>query len=262
MKGGLALMLRALTEIDLQSLPVDLVGVFYDREEGPYEENGLGPLLDTVAELPTIDLGICLEPTDNQVQVGCVGSLHATLRFAGRRAHSARPWHGQNAVHAAAGVLTRLAAREPRWVEVAAGLRFAETMQATLVHGGHARNVVPDEMSLNVNVRFAPGRTPEDAEQDLRALVNGDADMEVTDRAPSAPVPTENALLAQLLGASGAAPEAKQAWTDVAQLAIHGIDGACFGPGEQSQAHQAGESIPVANLGRGWEILQTFLRAG
>ena len=217
-------------------------------------------MFDGVPELQQVALGLCLEPTDNRVQLGCVGSLHATLRFAGQRAHSARPWHGRNAIHAAAGVLARLAQRKERWVEVARGLKFAETMQATLVNGGHARNVVPDQMDINVNVRFAPGRTNDDAEADLRELVAGDAEIIVTDRSPSAPVPGDNTLLDVLLAESGSAPEAKQAWTDVARLAMHRIPGACFGPGEQTQAHQAGESIAVTNLTRGWEILFRFLQ--
>jgi succinyl-diaminopimelate desuccinylase len=261
MKGGLAVMMALAESLPLRELPVNLVLVLYEREEGPYAESGLGPLFERVPELVGARFAVALEPTDGAVQVGCVGSLHASLRFQGKSAHAARPWQGVNALHLAGPVLSELLALKPRDVDCD-GFRFREVFTATLGEGGRARNVVPDSFRLNVNVRFAPGRTAEDAEADLRRLVAGRAVVEVTDRAPSAPVCAQSPFFQRLVQATGRPATAKQAWTDVARLAEKGVQAVNFGPGEVAQAHQAGESASAAELGAAYNALAAFLSSG
>jgi succinyl-diaminopimelate desuccinylase len=261
MKGGLAVMMALAESLPRQALPVNLVLALYEREEGPYAESGLGPLFQRVPELARARFAVALEPTDALVQVGCVGSLHATLRFRGKAAHAARPWQGVNALHLAGPLLTELLALKPREVDCA-GFLFREVLTATLGEGGRARNVVPDVFTLNVNVRFAPGRTAEEAEEELRRLVAGRAEVEVTDRSPSAPVCAENPFFLRLVQATGRPATAKQAWTDVARLAQHGVEAVNFGPGETSQAHQAMESASVLALGDAYNALAAFLASG
>ncbi len=261
MKGGVAVMMALAESLPRERLAVNLLLVLYEREEGPYAESGLGPLFQRVPELARARFAVAMEPTDGLVQVGCVGSLHATLRFVGKAAHAARPWQGVNALHLAGPVLAELLALPPRQVDCG-GFDFREVVTATLGQGGRARNVVPDLFSLNVNVRFAPGRTVEDAEADLRRLVAGRAEVEVTDRSPSAPVCTTNPFFQALVQASGRPATAKQAWTDVARLAQHGVEAVNFGPGETAQAHQAGESASVQALGAAYEALAAVLGSG
>jgi len=79
MKSGLAIMIELCERLPRATLPVDLTLVFYEREEGPFAENVLGPMLEEFAELRSFDLAICLEPSDNRLQLGCMGSLHATV---------------------------------------------------------------------------------------------------------------------------------------------------------------------------------------
>ena len=258
MKGGLAVMMALADSLPLDELPVNLVLALYEKEEGPYAQSGLGPLFEHVPELSRARFAVALEPTDGVVQVGCVGSLHATLRFRGRAAHAARPWQGVNALHLAGPLLTELLGLKPRDVECE-GFRFREVITATLAEGGRARNVVPDVFTLNLNVRFAPGRTSADAEADLRRLVAGRAEVEVTDRSPSAPVCALNPFFQRLVRATGRPATAKQAWTDVARLAEKGVEGVNFGPGETAQAHQAQESASVAALGAAYSTLAGFL---
>jgi succinyl-diaminopimelate desuccinylase len=259
MKGALAVMMALADELPLAELPVNLRLLFYEREEGPFQESGLGPLLEAVPELSKLAFAIAMEPTDGAVQFGCLGSLHATLHFAGRAAHSARPWQGQNAIHAAGPVLAELAARGRREV-VVEGFTFYEVMSATLAKGGRARNVVPDAFEVNVNYRFAPGKTLAEAQADVTAFVAGRAEVRFTDLAPSGRVGAANPFAQRLVALSAKAPEPKQAWTDVARFSELGVDAVNFGPGETAQAHQRNESVSVGALAAAFEVLSRLLR--
>jgi succinyl-diaminopimelate desuccinylase len=256
MKSGLSLML-GLAEEGVPS-GLDLTLVFYAREEGPYDENELGRVLDEDSALRDADLAIALEPSDNKLQLGCGGSLHATARFRGKTAHSARPWQGENAIHKAGPLFIRLAALAPSQDQVE-GLTWNEVVSATLAQGGRARNIIPDIFEINLNHRFGPGTSLERAEAKLYDLVNGEAELEIVDRSPPAP-PVRSHPLVQMLAESGVhAVEPKQAWTDVARFAAFGIPAVNFGPGEQAQAHQRNEWTSLPKLMEGREILARFL---
>lgn len=257
MKGGLAVMLALAEALDLDRSPYDVGFVFYDHEEGPWVRSGLGPVLETVGWLREAALAFCLEPSDNVVQVGCIGTLHARVTFHGRAAHSARPWQGENAIHAAAPLLTALAARAPREVDCG-GFPFREVIGATLAHGGTTRNVVPDRFELNLNLRFAPGRAVEDAVAEVRALCAG-AEVEIVEAAPSGRVVTDNVHLRRFLDLNHNPVAAKQAWTDVARLSAAGVDAVNLGPGLTAQAHQAGEYVDVALLHQSYDQFARYL---
>lgn len=258
MKGGLAVMMALAEDLPLSELPVNLMLILYEREEGPYLESGLGPLFDKHPELRKVRFGIAMEPTDGVVQVGCVGTLHATLKFTGRSAHSARPWQGENAIHKAGPLLVDLLARQ-RVEVVSAGFPFFEVMSVTMANGGRARNVVPDSMELNLNYRFAPGKSVEQAQEDVRALVAGRAEVTFTDLSPSGRVCADNPLYQRLLAVTALPAASKQAWTDVARFGEWGVDAVNYGPGETAQAHQANESASIPALAVAYEKLAAFL---
>ena len=260
MKGALAVMIELWKGLDRTALPLDLALLFYDREEGPIAGNGLLPALEKRPDLRKASLALCLEPTDLSLQLGCCGSLHATVAFQGKSAHSARPWQGDNAIHKAGALLAWLSAQAPREVRIGE-LVYREVISATRIEGFTGRNVVPARCELNLNFRFAPGRSLAEAEAEVLALaLRFGATASVTDRAPSGPVILDNPLLQELRALTAAPVEAKQAWTDVAQLAALGIPAANFGPGEQVQAHQKGESCAEQPLQRAYAMLEKFLR--
>lgn len=244
MKGGLAVML-SLAEARAESDP-PLALVFYDCEEIDFSRNGLRPVLAEHADLSRADLAILLEPTGNALELGCLGTLHARITVPGVAGHSARPWAGRNAIHAAAPLLTRIAEIPERKVTQGPAT-FREVLSVTLIEGGRTRNVIPDRCALNVNVRFAPDRTAEAWESTLREWLPENATLEIVDAAPSAPAFSEAPAIARLLE-QGLTARAKQAWTDVAQFAGIGVPAVNFGPGIPELAHRQDESVPVENL--------------
>jgi len=259
MKGGISVMLALVEDLPRDKLPVNVLLLLYEREEGPFLESGLGPIFEAAPSLKKAKLGIALEPTDGAIQVGCVGSLHATLRFKGKSAHSARPWQGDNAIHRAGPLLAELLDRPRREVQID-GFPFYEVFSVTRASGGRVRNVVPDELELNLNYRFAPGKSVEEAKEDVRALVKDRAEVQIVDEAPSGRVCTDNPLVRHLRTVSGLRAEAKQAWTDVARLSSMGVDAINLGPGETAQAHQANESAGIPAMAEVYEALAGLLR--
>jgi succinyl-diaminopimelate desuccinylase len=260
MKSGLALMID-LVEHDRAALAgVDLTLCFYAREEGPYLENELGPVLERDPELREQDLAVCLEPSDNKLSLGASGSIHATVTFEGRTAHSARPWQGENAIHKAGAFLSELGALAPREVTLD-GLVYRSVTSATLAEGGRGRNIVPDKFELNLNHRFAPDTSLDEAQRYLAALVGGRAKIEFKDLSPSAPPHAAHPLVAALRDAGVAGVEPKQAWTDVARFAALGVPAVNFGPGVNSQAHQRNEWTTIAPLATGRAVLVRWLSA-
>ncbi|MET0766723.1 MAG: succinyl-diaminopimelate desuccinylase, partial [Aeromicrobium sp.] len=165
MKGGVAVALLLAASVPD---PVrDVTYVFYDGEEIAAEFNGLGRLARERPELLAGDFAILMEPSDAGVEAGCQGTMRIEIRTAGERAHSARSWMGSNAIHALAPVLDGLNAYVPREVEID-GLVYREGLNAVGIRGGVAGNVIPDECTVQVNYRFAPDRTAEQAADEVR----------------------------------------------------------------------------------------------
>ncbi|MDY0058324.1 MAG: succinyl-diaminopimelate desuccinylase [Myxococcota bacterium] len=259
MKSGLACLLLLARRLPPAAGPFRRVHVLYDREEGPYADNGLEPLLQAVPDLQTLDCALVLEPTNGALQLGALGSLHVGLRVRGTAAHSARPWLGTSAITRALPLLADLGQLPPRRVEVE-GLGYHETTTVTLLQAGQTRNVVPDLLEANVNVRFAPGRTPEEAFAELEARVAGRAELTLRDRSPAASPASHHPLLEGLRRCGGLTVEPKQAWTDVARFAARGIAAANFGPGDPELAHRDDERIACDRLADHARILLEFCR--
>jgi succinyl-diaminopimelate desuccinylase len=257
MKAGLAVMI-IIAETAAQLLACDLTLVFYAREEGPYAENELGPVLDADADLRTIDLAVCLEPSDNKLHLGCCGTLHATVTFKGRTGHSARPWEGENAITKAHALLHRLAELQPIEHTID-GYVYRTVTTVTMANGGRGRNVVPDVFTLNLNHRFAPSTTLEQAQADVLALVGEGASVEFIDLAPAALPSASHPLVRKLVSAGVKSIEPKQAWTDVARFSALGIAAVNFGPGENAQAHQKNESTDSALVFEAYRIIVGWL---
>ena len=251
MKSGLAVMLELARTVSEPA--VDVTYVFYEAEEVDAVHNGLGRLFSERPDLVAGDAAILGEPTDGTIEAGCQGTMRAELVLAGARAHTARPWMGRNAIHRLGPVLDRLASYVERR-PVIDGCEYREAVQAVLVEGGVAGNVVPDRARLRVNHRFAPDRSAAEAEEALRALIvpgglesDGDS-FEVVDCASGAAPGLTHPLLRSLIDRNRLEVRAKLGWTDVARFAEHGIPAANFGPGDATLAHTRDEHVRRAPI--------------
>lgn len=266
MLGGVAVALALAVQLGAPgTLPAhDLTWIFYDHEEVDSALNGLGRLARNHPELLHGDFAILGEPSDAGIEGGCNGTMRIEVRTHGVAAHSARAWTGENAIHAVAPVLARLAAYEPRSVEVD-GLVYREGLNAVRIEGGIAGNVIPDAAVVEVNYRFAPSRSVAEAEAHLREVFEG-FEIEVTDAAGGARPGLDDPLAAQfvrsVLATTGGAPAPKYGWTDVARFSELGVPAVNFGPGDPLLAHKDDEHLPVAQLAQCRDALRAWLLGG
>ncbi|MGW3966049.1 succinyl-diaminopimelate desuccinylase [Amycolatopsis sp. NPDC005003] len=255
MKGGDAVFLHLAAT--LPSPKHDVTFVFYDNEEVEAVKNGLGRIERELPEWLAGDLAIVGEPSNGVIEAGCQGTMRVELRLSGKRAHTARAWMGENAIHALAEPLRRLGEYTPRIVDID-GLTYREGLQATSISGGVAGNVVPDAAVLTVNHRFAPDRDPAAAERHLREVFAG-FELSVVDLSPGALPGLSAPAAAELVAAAGGRAAAKLGWTDVARFAARGMPAVNFGPGNPTLAHTKQENVRTAEIRQVTEVLRKFL---
>lgn len=259
MKAGDAVFLHLAATV---AEPVhDLTLVFYDCEEIDAAANGLGRIERELPEWLAADVAILGEPTGGYIEAGCQGTLRVVISATGTRAHSARAWLGDNAIHKLGAVLDRLAAYDARTVDID-GCEYREGLSAVRIDGGVAGNVIPDAASLTVNFRFAPDRSVAAALQHVRDVFDGlDVRIEQTDAAAGALPGLSQPAAKALVEAAGGRVRAKYGWTDVARFAALGIPAVNFGPGDPNLAHTRDERVPVANITAAVEMLRRYLSA-
>jgi succinyl-diaminopimelate desuccinylase len=244
MKGGVAVALRLAAE--LTGPARDVTFVFYECEEIEASANGLRRIAEERPDLLRADFAILMEPSDAAVEAGCQGTLRVEVVTRGERAHPARAWRGVNAIHGAADVLTRLVSYEPRR-PVIDGLQYHEGLNAVLIEGGVATNVLPDECRVTVNYRFAPDRSEEEALAWVREFFDG-YEVVLTDTSPGALPGLGVPAAAAFVEAVGGRVNPKFGWTDVARFSALGIPAVNYGPGDPMLAHKQEEHVPLSQL--------------
>jgi len=255
MKSGVALALHLAAT--LPDPGYDVTYLFYEAEEIEHQYNGLGLVAEAHPDWLEADFAVLLEPTYGMVEAGCQGTLRVVARTHGRRAHTARAWRGVNAIHAAGEILRRLDDYRPRTVTID-GCTYREGLNAVRIAGGVAGNVVPDECSVEVNMRFAPDRNEKQALEHVREVFEG-FELEVTDSAPGALPGLTAAPARDFLAAVGSEPAAKLGWTDVARFAALGIPALNYGPGDPLLAHAPDEHVEIGKIRDGAATLHRWL---
>ncbi len=249
MKGGIAVQLKLAAR--LTDPRFDISWVFYDHEEVSSELNGLGRLSRNSPELLEGQFAVLCEPTGAEIEGGCNGTLRLELTARGRRAHSARAWVGDNAIHRLASVLSMLADFEPRTVRVD-GLDYCESLSAVAISGGVAGNVIPDIATLELNYRFAPDGTGAQAVERIKRLLEESGvdgiEIQVTDLAEGARPGLDAPLAQEFVKAVGGVAKPKYGWTDVARFSALGIPAVNYGPGDALLAHADDERLDLEQL--------------
>ncbi len=202
------------------------------------------------------DFAILGEPSNGEVEGGCNGNLRAIVRTHGVRAHSARAWIGENAIHQAAPVLARLAEYRPREVAVD-GLVYREGLNAVAHRRRHRRQRHPRPVrgrgQLPLRAEPRPPRRPSAHVRDVFAGF----EVEVVDVAAGARPGLDAPLAQEFVAAVGAEPRPKYGWTDVARFSALGVPAVNYGPGDPHLAHHDEERVPLAQI----EDVERGLRA-
>lgn len=255
MKAGVAVMLKLATEL---SEPVsDVTWIFYDNEEVDSSLNGLGRLARNKPELLAGKFAVLCEPTSAMVEGGCNGTMRVEVRATGKKAHSARPWMGSNAIHALLPALKTLSEYESATVNVD-GLDYRESLNAVTAHAGIATNVIPDAATLMVNYRFAPDKSGAQAEALVRQWFEG-YEVEVMDVAEGARPGLNTEVAKAFIAATKTTVHPKYGWTDVARFSALGIPAVNYGPGDPSLAHADNENVPVGHIHDCYQGLKGWL---
>jgi succinyl-diaminopimelate desuccinylase len=258
MKAGLAVMLRVAAT--LAEPRHDVNWLFYDNEETDAARNGLGRVARNTPGWLTADLAILMEPTSNRIEAGCQGTLRVLVVVPGKRAHSARSWLGDNAIHRAGEVLLRLSSYEARRVTID-GCEYREGLNAVRIEGGVSGNVVPDRCTVIVNYRFAPDRDEAAALAHVQEVL-APFECVPTDSAPGALPRLNEPAATELVAAIGGEPQAKLGWTDVARFAALGIPAVNFGPGDPNLAHTREEYVEIPRIAECERLLRAYLSEG
>jgi succinyl-diaminopimelate desuccinylase len=257
MKSGDAVFLHLAATIAEPSHDITLV--MYDCEEIESSANGLGRIERELPDWLQADVAILGEPSGGYIEAGCQGTIRVIAKASGTRAHSARSWLGDNAIHKLGAVLDRLAGYQPRSVDID-GCTYREGLSAVRIDGGIAGNVIPDAASVTINFRFAPDRSIEQAVAHVQGVLDGlDVDLELTDAASGALPGLTKPAAAALVRAAGGQVRAKFGWTDVARFAALGIPAVNYGPGDPNMAHRVDERVDVAQITAATEMLRKYL---
>jgi succinyl-diaminopimelate desuccinylase len=257
MKGGLAVALELGRDLDRDATTCDLGLLLFGREELPADRNPLPALFERSQAIREVALAVVLEPTDLELQSGCLGNVVARLTFSGTSGHSARPWLADSALEQAVRGLGSLFELEPR-TSVVGGLEFREVVSVTRLDAGIADNVIPGQATATLNLRYPPDRTPAEAESYLASVVPERASLEIVSNAEPARVVVDSPPVRALRRAGDLVVRPKQAWTNVADFTTRGLDAVNFGPGHTALAHHRDERVAISSLVAAYEVLHRF----
>jgi acetylornithine deacetylase len=271
MKGFIGVALALASDIGKAKLqrPIHFA-LSYDEEVGCVGVKGL--LDDLKAQKLKPALAIIGEPTLMKIVGAHKGGAKLLTRCCGREAHSSGPEKGANAVMMAGEFVALL---DSVWDELRADPdpRFDpphSTVQATVIHGGTAVNILAKEAEVTWEYRCLPDRDPHMIIERVKSRAAAEVLPKYRRRAPEAALKTElqaqypgltmdedspAILLArELTGANQV--EAVAYGTEAGHFQNYGIPAVICGPGSIEQAHRPDEFCALSEL----DACEAFLR--
>lgn len=154
MKGGVAAMLDAVSQIDFSKLKYGIKLYFtYDEEIG---FSGINELVNMKCKFP--ELMIFGEPTNNAILVGSKGLLEYDINFIGKKVHSSTPEKGISAnINAVKflGELTQFYEENIKPFKEESYEVPYTTMNIGIINGGSAVNSIPANCNVKLDFRIA-----------------------------------------------------------------------------------------------------------
>jgi acetylornithine deacetylase len=242
----------------------------YDEEVGCVGVKGL--LDDLKAENIRPALAIIGEPTLMKIVGAHKGGAKLITTCCGKEGHSSAPDKGANAVMMAGEFMALLESVQDE-LRSDTDPRFDPpftTVQATVVHGGTAVNILAREAEVTWEYRFLPDRDPSKIVERVKARAAAEVLPKYQRRAAEAKFDTELHahypglamdedspaihLARELTGANQV--EAVAYGTEAGHFQSYGIPAVICGPGSIEQAHRPDEFCKLSEL----EACEAFLR--
>jgi acetylornithine deacetylase len=211
------------------------------------------------------------EPTRLQPIRANKGYCLAEVEVVGKEGHSAYPESGASAIFRASRLLARLEAWAKGELREDGDPSFEPpftTLNVGSIAGGRAKNVIPGSCRFVLEWRPIPRQSTDKVAQKLDAFIaelgreepGFEARVRVTrlDRGVETPAAAE--LVAFLAREVGQEAGTVAFGTEAPQLTALGAQAVVFGPGDIRVAHQTGEFVPVDELVRCEEVLESALR--
>jgi acetylornithine deacetylase len=268
MKGPNACMLATALELkrDLSNWRGTLTLGFVVDEE--YRFSGIKVLMEKIA---APDFAVVGEPTSMNVVRGCKGVLRFSARAKGRAAHSCDPSKGRSAIVAMSDAVLQLNAFfGKRLAEIRRPEFGSSTGSVGIMQGGNGINIVPENCSIQVDIRLLPGQdwaaTYRDIQECVRSRARIVEGIEWSfDEPPFIDIPFETPAADALVQSALAAFGRKEAGVvsygcDASKIAAKGVPTIIAGPGQIDQAHTANESIALTELNEGTALYTKLAR--
>ena len=205
------------------------------------------------------------EPTSNYPMVGHKGSVKFHAHFRGVSAHGSMPQLGVNAIYKAARAIAKLEAFE--FGVAPHPIMGGPTLNVGTVAGGSGVNLVPDAVSIGVDIRTVPGMDHEKLIERLKETL-GETELDIFSNLNAVWTEPEKAWMQRVFEICkpilNEKLETRTApyMTDAANLLkiYAGVPVVVLGPGEASMAHQTDEYCHMGRIEQSVEIYEGLIR--